>query len=92
MDMHAAGQYRALMMGCDDSCNRDVADGNEGDYVEVDDKWHSDILKIKYNSALKAANRNKHTGIISLHMYSMPSVNCSCVHWYMCVCVHECVS
>lgn len=38
MDMHAAGQYRALMMGSGDSCNRDVADGNEGDYVEVDDK------------------------------------------------------
>lgn len=34
------------MMGYDDS-DYDVADGNEGDYVEVDDKWHSDILRLK---------------------------------------------
>lgn len=35
------------MMGDDDSCDQDVAEGNEGDYAEVDDKWHSDILRLK---------------------------------------------
>lgn len=34
----AAGQYSAVMMGYDDSCDHDVADDNEGDYIEVDDK------------------------------------------------------
>lgn len=43
----AAGQRRAVMMGYDDSCDRDAADANEGDYIEVDDKWHSDILRLK---------------------------------------------
>lgn len=43
----AAGQRRAVMMGCDDSRDRDVAGSNEGDYVEVDDEWHSDILRLK---------------------------------------------
>lgn len=61
-------QYSALMMGYDDSRDHDVADGNEGDYAEVDDKWHSDILRIKYNSGLEAANRNKHRDIISVHI------------------------
>lgn len=36
--MHAVEQYSAFMMGYDDSSNHDVADGNEGDYAEVDDK------------------------------------------------------
>lgn len=73
------------MMGYNDSCNHDVSDGSEGDYVEVDDKWHSDILRIKYNSALKAANRNKHAGIISLHAYSMSSVQLlMCAPMYVC--------
>ena len=35
------------MMGYDDSRDRDVAGGNEGDYIEVDDEWHSDILRLK---------------------------------------------
>lgn len=35
------------MTGYDDSRDRDVADGNEGDYVEADDEWHRGILSLK---------------------------------------------
>lgn len=35
---HTTARVVAVLMGSDDSCYRDVADDNEGDYIDVDDK------------------------------------------------------
>lgn len=56
----------ALTTGRGDSCSRHVvADGDQGDCVEADDGRRGDILGVKRNGGLEAANRNKHASAIS---------------------------
>lgn len=42
-------------------------DGDEGGCVEADDGRRGDILGVKHNGGLQAANRNKHAGVISTY-------------------------